>query len=200
MQSGTVEFFIGKDRSRFSIHKALASSFPKEVLQLPVNAEVDKIVFGRCCEFVYSGDYSVRWPVSNTSGSDGGRTPLQGPLRRWNPANLTRNVFHPSLSWFYTHLAEQHQLCEGVDGEDVNSDPADDYSEVFLSHAQIYRFSYRTGWTSLRALSLYRLTRLLARFALFKERTGDIVKLLSFVFKESETMDEIEMVLRDYAA
>ncbi|RJE18903.1 hypothetical protein PHISCL_08752 [Aspergillus sclerotialis] len=202
MQSGTVEFVIGKDRKRFSIHKALASSFPKEVLQLPINAEVDEIVFGRCCEFVYSGDYSVPLPVSKPSGSDGGQPSNskilpKGPLGRWNPANHTRNTFHPTaLSCVYAHLVEQHQVPEYRDGEDVNTNPADDYSEVFLSHAQIFCFSYRTDWSSLCALSLYRLIRLLANFTLFEERTGDIVKLLSFIFKESEIMEDIEVVCK----
>lgn len=69
MQSGIFEFIIGKDRRRFSIHVALASSFLKDILQLPMNSEIDEVVFGRCCEFVYSGDYSVPFLISNPSGS-----------------------------------------------------------------------------------------------------------------------------------
>jgi hypothetical protein len=54
-----VEFVIGKDGKRFSIHAALAKSFPEKLLESPLNSEIDEAVFGHCCEFVYSGDYSV---------------------------------------------------------------------------------------------------------------------------------------------
>jgi hypothetical protein len=71
---------------------------------------------------------------------------------------------------------------------------------VFLSHAEDYRFAYAMDWDSLCALSLYRLIRSLASFTLFEERTGDIVKLLKFVFEENEDMHDMRDVLIHYAA
>ncbi|OJJ87696.1 uncharacterized protein ASPGLDRAFT_1505222 [Aspergillus glaucus CBS 516.65] len=47
------------------------------------------------------------------------------------------------------------------------------------------------NWGPLCDQSLYWLIRSLARFKLFKERTGDIVKLLKFVFEESEYMGNL---------
>ncbi|KAB8227898.1 uncharacterized protein BDW43DRAFT_304288 [Aspergillus alliaceus] len=128
-----VEFVIGKDRRRFQIHAALAGLFPKEILQPPLNHEIDEII-----------------------------------------------------------------VHEGV--EVPNTDPAVSYADVFLSHAQVYRLGHRTDWVSLCALSLYRLTRSLASFTLFEERTGDIIRLLSFVFEESEDMKNMQDMLLDYAA
>lgn len=57
------------------------------ILQPPISEEVDEVVFGRCCEFVYSGDCSVPLPVSNPSESDGGqpssnKTLSQQPVER----------------------------------------------------------------------------------------------------------------------
>jgi hypothetical protein len=97
MQSGFIDFVVGKDRKRFSIHAALASSFPKEILQPPINSQVDEVVFGRCCEFVYSGNYTVPLPISNPSGSDSDQPSNRKapPQRRWNPIYLTKNLFHP---------------------------------------------------------------------------------------------------------
>lgn len=86
------------------------------------------------------------------------------------------------------------------DGEALNANLADNYASVFLSHAEVYRFGYRTDWGSLCDRSLYWLIRSLARFKLFKERTGDIVKLLRFVFEEIEYMESLQVILRDYAA
>lgn len=206
MQSGMVEFVVGKDRRRFSIHAALAGSFPKGVLQPPMNSEVDEVIFGRCCEFVYSGNYSVPLPISNPSGNDGDQPsnskalPL-GSVGRWDPGNLTRNIFHPTnLPSAYALIVERLDQARHEDGEDINTDPADNYAAFFLSHAEVYRFGYRTDWVSLCALSLYRLLHSLASFTLFKERTGDIVRLLRFVFEESEYMENMQDILRDYTA
>ncbi|KAF7164506.1 hypothetical protein CNMCM6106_001024 [Aspergillus hiratsukae] len=104
----------------------------------------------------------------------------------------------PDICAFIKEKLDKAPLDE--DGEVPNTDPADNYAGVFLSHAEVYRFAYITDWVSLCALSLYRLIRSLASFTLFEERTGDIVKLLKFVFEENEYMHEMQDVLVDYAA
>jgi hypothetical protein len=55
-------------------------------------------------------------------------------------------------------------------------------------------------WGLLCTLSLYRLICSLASFTLFEERTGDVVKLMKFVFKETESMHDVRDVLVHYAA
>ncbi|KAK9576872.1 hypothetical protein HCH54_001474 [Aspergillus fumigatus] len=207
MQSGIVDFVIGKSRKRFSVHAALASSFPKEILQPPINGQVDEIVFGRCCEFVYSGDYSVPLPTADPCG-DGDDEPRdsqelpQESARRWNPLNHRENIFHPTklpdICAFIKKNLDNAPLDEG--GEIPNTDPADNYAGVFLSHAEVHRFAFSTNWVSLWSLSLYRLIRSLASFTLCEERTGDIVELLKFVFEENEYMYKLKVVLVDYAA
>lgn len=207
MQSEIVEFIIGKDRRRFSIHAALASFFPKEILQPPINNEIDEVVFGYCCEFVYTGDYTVPLPISNPSGSavdrpSNGNTVSQRFETRWNLMNLTENLFHPTnVSDAHAHFVERLDPVPWYeDGDALNSDPADNYANVFLSHAEVYRLGYRTGWGLLCRRSLYSLLRSLACFKLVQERIGDIVKLLRFVFEESEYMENLQKILRDYAA
>ncbi|EDP50806.1 hypothetical protein AFUB_071470 [Aspergillus fumigatus A1163] len=188
MQSGIVDFVVGKSRKRFSVHAALASSFPKEILQPPLNGKVDEIVFGRCCEFVYSGDYSVPLPTGDRYGDDDDQPSDSQPLcqesaRRWNPLNHQENMFHPSklpdICAFIKKNLDKAPLDE--DGEIPNTDPADNYVPLWC-------------------LSLYPLIRSLASFTLCEERTGDIVELLKFVFEENEYMYELKVVLVDYAA
>jgi hypothetical protein len=207
MQSGIVDFVIGKSRRRFSVHAALAGSFPKEILQPPINGQIDEVVFGRCCEFVYSGNYSVPLPTTDPCGDDGDETSDSqalscGSARRWDPMNHQGNLFHstalPDICAFIKGKLDKAPLDE--DGEVSNNDPADNYANVFLSHAEVYSFAYTTHWGSLCALSLYRLIRSLASFTLFEERTGDIVKLLKFVFEEKENMHDMRDVLVHYAA
>ena len=82
--------------------------------------------------------------------------------------------------------------------KDISNDPFTGYAAVFLSHAEVHRYGVRTGWLSLIVLSLYQLLRLLENFTLFEERTGDIVQLLVFVFEDSEYMEQLEVMMRDY--
>jgi hypothetical protein len=207
MQSGIVEFVIGENRRRFSIHAALAGSFPKKIFQPPINGQVDEIVFSSCCEFVYSGDYSVPLPTADPRGADGDEQSNSQALsresaRRWNPLNHRENMFHPTqlphICAFIKEKLEKAPLDE--DGKAPNTDPADNYAGVFLGHARVYHLAYRTDWLSLCALSLYRLIRSLASFTLCEERTGDIVKLLKFVFEEIEDISDMQDVLVHYAA
>ncbi|KAH2790290.1 hypothetical protein KXW39_002482 [Aspergillus fumigatus] len=204
MQSGTVGFIIGKSRKRFWIHNALTSHFPKKILNSPVNDEIDEIDFGRCCEFVYTGDYSVPLPVADQCGDEPSDSQAlsRESARRWNPLNHRVNMFHPTqlphVCAFIEEELDKTPLDE--DGKVPNTDPADNYAGVFLAHAKVYHLAHTTDWHSLCALSLYRLIRSLASLTLCEEQTGDIVKLLKFVFEEIEDINDMQDVLVHYAA
>lgn len=126
--------------------------------------------------------------------------PAWTPLKRWNPTQLFENIFHStSIDYYIARLGEQVGRSTW-DEDDEPTDPTEDYTEILLAHARVHRVAHRTEWTSLRVLSLYRLTRLLANFTFSEDRTGDIVSLLRFVFVESEQMKDIQKLLCDYAA
>lgn len=109
-------------------------------------------------------------------------------------------MFHPSKLPDICAFIKKNLDKAPLDGEIPNTDPADNYVGVFLSHAEVYRLAFTTNWVSLWSLSLYRLIRSLTSFTLCEERTGDIVELLKFVFEENENMYELKVVLVDYAA
>ncbi|KAJ0413233.1 hypothetical protein BJY00DRAFT_322296 [Aspergillus carlsbadensis] len=198
LQSGIVKFVISKDQKWFLIHVALARSFLKKILKAPLNSKINKRVFGHCCKFVYLGNYSIPLLVldpleSSSIHSTNSKTLSQVVQERWDPVNLTKNVFHPSnLSVLNAAIAPR---LDGV----VNTDPRADYANIFLCHAEVYRLGYRTNWVSLCAWSLHHLVHLLDNFTLFMERTGDIVQLLEFMFKESKYIEDMQQILRDYA-
>ncbi|KAL2870126.1 uncharacterized protein BJX67DRAFT_346626 [Aspergillus lucknowensis] len=200
MQSGMVDFIIGKNRKRFWIHSALAGYIPKKILDRPVNDEMDEVDFGRCCEFAYCGNYSVPLPISRLH-QDGKVEPTRTPRKRWNPTYLSNNIFYTtSIGDYKAHLVEQLGLSTWDRNErDGLTDPANDYTEVFLVHARMHRVAHQTDWTLRRDLSLYRLTWLLENFTLSDDRAGNIVSLLRFVFVESEPMKDIRKLLCDYA-
>lgn len=65
---------IRKDRKQFSIHAALAISFPKKILEPPLNNEINEIIICRCYKFIYSCDYSVPLPIPSPLVSDSGHS------------------------------------------------------------------------------------------------------------------------------
>jgi hypothetical protein len=137
-----VEFVIGKDRKRFSIHAALAKTFPEKLLDSPLNSEIDEFVFGRCCEFVYSGDYSVPLPISSPLKSE---TPSRNVPPRWDPVSLTGNTFCPDkLQSMYDAISSRLRQELQCEKRVMNSDPRADYAEIFLCYAKIYRLGFRT--------------------------------------------------------
>ncbi|KAL8844421.1 MAG: hypothetical protein Q9176_001331 [Flavoplaca citrina] len=83
-----------------------------------------------------------------------------------------------------------------------NQSPEEDYTEVFLSHAQLYVFAEKYDMQTLKILALENLQTTLAIFTLHEQRTGDIITLLRYVYANtSETSDGVEdlrTLLRDY--
>lgn len=73
-----------------------------------------------------------------------------------------------------------------------NSDPLEDYTSVFLGHAQLYVFAEKWGITSLKTLCLSKLHRTLTTFTLFEARRIDIVELLRYAFSNSHTPDLVD--------
>ncbi|KAJ6142862.1 hypothetical protein N7471_002315 [Penicillium samsonianum] len=89
---------------------------------------------------------------------------------RWDSSSLNWNLFHLKglLLNYNILLAELGHTPRLGSEKDLSNNPFTSYTVVFLSHAEIH------------------------------QRTGDIVRLLVFVFKDSEYMRNLEVMLRDY--
>jgi hypothetical protein len=104
-----------------------------------------------------------------------------------------------TLPRIYGHLLEQlDQPPRAEVAENSIIDHRHSYVNVFICHAEIHRFAYNTDWTSLRVLSIHRLIQSLEHFELSKDRTRDIVGLLQFCFEDSERIEDVQDLLRDY--
>ena len=83
-----------------------------------------------------------------------------------------------------------------------NPSPEEDYTEVFLSHAQLYVFAEKYDMQTLKILALENLQTALAIFTLHEQRTGDIIKLLRYVYantsEPSDGVEDLRTLLRDY--
>ncbi|KAL8846042.1 MAG: hypothetical protein Q9221_008837 [Calogaya cf. arnoldii] len=74
-----------------------------------------------------------------------------------------------------------------------NQRPEQDYTDVFLSHAQLYVFAEKYDIQTLKMLALENLQNILAIFTLYGQRTGDIVALLRYVYANTgEPVDSVE--------
>jgi hypothetical protein len=136
---------------------------------------IDEEAFGRCCEFVYSGDYSAPCPVLQSPGNDNSQsenreTQCQEKANRWDSSSLNWNLFHPKglLHNDGLLLAKLGHTPRSGSEKDLRNYPFTSYAAVFLGHAEIHRFGVRTGWLSLSVLFFYRLLGLLENFTLLK--------------------------------
>ena len=160
---------------------------------------VDEFTFGRCCQFVYTGDYSVPEPGFTMASSDGNKMTLEPDIQQ-DLEDIRNNRFHPAQL-----LNVPNMLQKYVDDADLaykprpNATPEEDYSEIFLCHAHLYRFALQSEWTSLCIITYTRLLLTLGKFTLFQERIADIVRLLHFVFqKRHGQSDALHHLLLDY--
>ncbi|KAM3067032.1 hypothetical protein ACMFMG_011813 [Clarireedia jacksonii] len=86
-----------------------------------------------------------------------------------------------------THLAARCEVRQ-------NSDPTEDYTTVFLGHAQLYVFAEKWNIKSLKTLALFKLHKTLTSFTLYAARRPDIVELLRYTFSTDHTPDLVDDV------
>ena len=78
-----------------------------------------------------------------------------------------------------------------------NLSACENYTNVFLCHAELYVFAVRNEVDELRDLALKKLHAVLSIFELYQERTGDIIALLGYAYAKTEAPDSGKEPLRD---
>ena len=80
-----------------------------------------------------------------------------------------------------------------------NYNGKEDYTQVFLSHAQLYVFAEKYDIRPLRLLALENLHNTLKIFYLYAERTGDIVQLLRYTYANTgDSSDDLRQIMTEY--
>ena len=83
-----------------------------------------------------------------------------------------------------------------------NTSAQEEYTDVFLSHAQLYVFADKNDIQSLKTLALEELHATLVEYTLYDVRTGDIIELLRYVYantcKPQEGVDELRSMMTQY--
>lgn len=85
-----------------------------------------------------------------------------------------------------------------------NREYCEDYTEVFLCHARLYVFAEKYDIFPLRKLCLNKLHETLCVFTLYKERVGDIVTLMRYIYANTvqrlPSDDPLRSLVIHYAA
>ena len=80
--------------------------------------------------------------------------------------------------------------------------PNEDYTNVFLSHTQLYFFAEKYNIQILRMLALENLQNVLAIFTLHKEQTRNIITLLRYVYANTNELHngikDLRSLLKQY--
>lgn len=83
-----------------------------------------------------------------------------------------------------------------------NEESCEDYTDVFLAHAQLYVFADRYDVEGLQRLSLSKLHDTLVKFNLYSERVADVVTLLKYTYQHTsnrtEQIDELRSLVIGY--
>ena len=84
----------------------------------------------------------------------------------------------------------------------ANRGANEDYTEVFLCHARLYVWAEKYDIQTLKTLAFEELHRTLAIYTLYRERTGDIVALLRYIYANTGVRakggKDLRTLLRDY--
>ena len=83
-----------------------------------------------------------------------------------------------------------------------NVSPSENYTQVFLCHAQLYILSDRYGIGPLRDLCIQKLRLTLSKYTLFEARISDIVELVRYTYDETmgheQGMDKLRSLVLNY--
>lgn len=86
----------------------------------------------------------------------------------------------------------------------ANTDSSEDYTDVFISHARLYKFAEKYDIQSLKRLCLRNLHQTLTQFTLWPESVNDVVSLLRFSYENTVSsehgLEPLRYMLRQYVA
>ncbi|KUI69334.1 hypothetical protein VM1G_05457 [Cytospora mali] len=183
--SNIFKFVVGPDKKEYSIHGAAISSLSRP-LDVLLNGQwreaetkcidwpdVDEKTFIRFAEWAYTKDYTTEEPDIALD--------------------------HSSVQV----LASDHETAltdNKTPEKPLNTENCEDYTGVFLCHAQLYILGDKYDIPQLRQLTLYRLHATLKEFTLYPSRMSDIEILVKYIFENTVPEDKIrEMIILYYA-
>ncbi|KAK3067242.1 hypothetical protein LTR53_015999, partial [Teratosphaeriaceae sp. CCFEE 6253] len=109
--------------------------------------------------------------------------PYETPVVASDP---TPDERHRSSAWHnFTHSRYGSAAITAAAGPRLNTEPSEEYTGVFLSHAQVYTFADRYDVAGSRELALHKLHQTVINFTLYAERIRDVCELLCYVYENT---------------
>ncbi|PKS06814.1 hypothetical protein jhhlp_006889 [Lomentospora prolificans] len=208
VSSDSFKFLVGSEKKPYFLHSALVAD-QSRALNALVNSgmreskercavweHIDEQTFLRFSQFAYTGDYTGAAPsedkVERRNLSSARILPIPDP-------KVYGNVRTSSIWTNFVLLFPDTGLHLRRNGA------TDDYSEVFLSHARMYFFAEYYAIAKLQSLALQKLHRALVLFTPYRERIGDILKLIRYCYedralRESESHIDVKFIVSMYTA
>lgn len=136
--------------------------------------------------------------------------PIEGDPWSWTSSKTDRkkkklkkrtkpeaNVVYPSFSTL--QYMDDRSLRERQKRREIipNSEPAQNYTSVFLGHARLYVFAHEKGIESLKVLTLQKLQKTLAAFWISPIRVQDLVELAEYTYTNTQQYENRRDELRN---
>lgn len=206
--------------------RALVSGFMKEAqTRTAIWKDVDEDTFARFAQFAYTEDYAPS-PCSIEEDS----SPLEHNDETLEDSVPGPPDSKPEQDWkiglsssFVTHKKDKKkrtQLVDRVGFYDLvykvpcsnfanickirsNESLVEDYTLVFLSHAQLYVFAEKWGIKPLKVLVLHKLHATLCQYEVYEARYGDIIELIKYTYEYTpcrKHMDPLRKLVTQYVS
>ena len=194
------EYYTAAD---FTIDTESPSSSQRQSPDEVVTATEEDFTFGRIAEpevpMEPPSDLD-QWGTSYSSHKKEKKGKKAGPLAPWTttPAQRKNELKDAFIRRKYT----VRQSFVQIPPPRSNQSPSEDYTDVFLSHAQLYVFAEKYDIEKLKTLALEELHATLAIYTQYSERTGDITALLRYVYDNTvepkEGSEEMRTLMTEY--
>ena len=158
--------------------------------------DVTEATFTRFVRWLYVGDYPA---ASHKVKNEGGEASIKGetsdiddwgsfttPKKKKKKKEVSLRVAlkEKFIAWEDDHVLPEVNAVS-LASTRSNTAPDEDYTNVLLSHAQLYVFGEKYDIKALQQLSLRKLRHTLATFTLYQERVDDILSLIRYTFAET---------------
>ncbi|PVH69809.1 hypothetical protein DL98DRAFT_438270, partial [Cadophora sp. DSE1049] len=213
-------FIVGEKQAVFPVHAAIVAKQSKALDALingsmgeaferkAIIQDIEEDTFIQFCQFAYTGDHTTadftHIPTTELQYVADSDEPVVEPVPAPEPEPV--DTF-PSRGLAARRVKKQKKPSKGIllrqeldnlvyNTETIrqNSNPTEDYTPVFLGHAQLYVFAEQLGIDVLKTLALSKLHQTLISFTLYAARRPDIVELLRYTFSNDHTPDRVGAV------
>ena len=168
--------------------------------------EVHEETFIRFGEYIYTGDYNAADPQTVLTESQNEHESSLTADDGWGEFGLSskKSQFLPLKSppaFADLEFSVSNEPPFSIDPMvRANKSPAEDYTDVFMSHIHLYAFADAYNVDSLKSLICRKLHQTLKHYTLYPQRVGDIITLIEHSYQNTSELEYEKEPLRSLIA